>query len=162
MSTGFEIAAVTATLTNILLSGIQNTLDLQDTNVTTQHPGIARGTFTSNQVNVFLYRITVGGAFGKFPAGTPPLALQLCYLITAYGRDNDPAFEQRLLDRVMSILHDQPVIAASQNQPAEARIAWQPLSVDELSSLWVSFETPFRVSASYQVSPLLIPGEPPR
>ena len=44
----------------------------------------------------------------------PPLALNLFYLLTAYGRDNDAQrpFSHMLLGRAMSILHDHPVLGA--------------------------------------------------
>ncbi len=162
MSTDLEIAAVTATWRVLLQAGLRNTPDVDNTEVTALHPGTARGALTSNQLNVFLYQIVAGGTLGKFPAGAPPLALQLCYLITAYGQDNGDGREQRLLSRAIGILHDNPVLTAGESQRAEGRITWQPMPVDELSNLWIALQTPFRLSAAYQVSLLLTLGEQPR
>ncbi len=162
MSTDLEIAAVTATLRILLQTGMRSIPDLDDTEVTALHPGTARGALTSNQLNVFLYRIVAGGTLGKFPAGAPPLALQLCYLITAYGRDNGDDLEQRLLSRAIGILHDNPVLTAGESQRAEGRVTWQPMPTDELTNLWIALQTPFRLSAAYQISLLLTRGEQPR
>ena len=151
MSNSVEIAAVTATLRNFIETNIQSTVDLGDTQVTVQHPGTARELLTSNQVNVFLYQVLSGAL-----TATPPLTLQLCYLITAYGRSDDQILEQRLLARVISILHDNPVLTVNENnvnenQPAQLRIAWQPMPIEALSNLWIAFQTPYRVSATYQI-----------
>src|SRR5689334_17339365 len=98
MSNSLAIAAVTATLRNLLTSGIVGDPDLADTTVTAQSLDKARGTNNANQVNVFLYQIMVNPALRNMEplqvvkrgeSGQPAMPLNLHYLITAYGRDND-------------------------------------------------------------------------
>jgi len=63
MSNPLAIAAVTATVRNMLLSDVTSDPDLADTTVTTQAPDRARGTLTSNQLNVFLYQTMLSAAW---------------------------------------------------------------------------------------------------
>ena len=53
MSTTVEIADVTETLRNLIEIGIRSTGDLEETQVTAQHPGTARELLAFNQVNLF-------------------------------------------------------------------------------------------------------------
>jgi hypothetical protein len=189
MSSSLAIAAVTATLRGLLDKkiNIDPSLDpstdpaLAGTTVTTQPPDKARGTNNANQINLFLYQTSVNGALRNMDmprqvkpgeTGQPPLALNLYYLVTAYGRDDDDIFSHRLLGRAMSILHDHPVLgrdeienalpASDLNEQLErVRITDQLLSVDELSKLWTTYETPYRISAAYQVSLVLIESTRP-
>lgn len=111
-----------------------------------------------------------------------PLALNLYYLLTAFygeGEDNidtttDTARllgSHRLLGRAMSVLHDYAVLDADVIQsvlPAQdqlehpydqierVRITPQPLTLDEVSKLWSSFQSQYRLSVAYEVSVVLI------
>ena len=94
--------------------------------------------------------------------GFPPLALNLHYLVTAYGEDNDDYVAQELLGRVMQRLHDRPVLGkdfirrmlegnASGNlaeQFEKIRVVPDPLGIEEMSRLWTTFQTQYRVSAA--------------
>lgn len=112
--------------------------------------------------------------------GRSPLALTLSYLITAYGKNNDDIEGQRLLGMAMQSLHDHPeinpqdiekalkstnlspdkqeLLASSnlKNQIDRIRITPQIFSVEEISKLWSIFQTPYRISAAYEVSVVLI------
>ena len=112
--------------------------------------------------------------------GRSPLALTLSYLITAYGKNNDDIEGQRLLGMAMQGLHDRPeirpqdieqalnsanlppakkeLLASSnlKNQMDRARITPQILSVEEVSKMWATFQAPYRISAAYEVSVVLI------
>jgi hypothetical protein len=126
MSNPLAIAAVTATLRNLLTVGISADPDLADVTVTTQPVDRARtGANTANQLNVFLYHILPSAAWRNMdmPArvrngesGVPPLALNLYYLLTAYGRDDDARvpFSHHLLGRAMSVLGDHPLLNAAE------------------------------------------------
>ena len=146
MSDAIDVPAVTAALRTLIESGIQSTVGLEDTEVTVQHPSTARGERTSNQVNAYLYRIALDPTLRKARTGTERLRMQLGYLITAYGREGDDLSEQGLLSRVMEILDENPVL-----MPNEIRIDVQPLSIEELSNLWVALETPCRLAVAYQL-----------
>lgn len=117
--------------------------------------------------------------------GRPPLALTLSYLITAYGKNNDDIEGQRLLGLAMQILHDHPEIRPQdieqaqgsanlspdqqellvssnlKNQVDRVRITPQVLSVEEVSKMWATFQTAYRISAAYEVSVVLIESELP-
>lgn len=117
--------------------------------------------------------------------GRPPLALTLSYLITAYGKNNDDIEGQRLLGMAMQILHDHPEIRPQdieqaqgsanlspdqqellvssnlKNQVDRVRITPQVLSVEEVSKMWATFQTAYRISAAYEVSVVLIESELP-
>ena len=100
MSNALAIAAVTATLRQILQQGIAsdpNDPDLSDAKVTILPLDKARGTNTANnQLNLFLYQIQRNGAWVNSDiqvksgeTGFPPLPLNLWYLLTAFGRNDD-------------------------------------------------------------------------
>ena len=86
-------------------------VDVPGTRVTTRPPDQVRDR-EANQVNLFLYQTTPNAAWrnidlpgrsstGSEPAGPPPLALNLYYLVSAYGRDGDDLdpISHRLLAR---------------------------------------------------------------
>ena len=179
MSNFLAIATVTATLRNLLTQGV--TADLPDATVTTKPMDKARNNDGGNQINLFLYHTVPNAAWRNMDmprqvkpgeTGQPPLALNLYYLITAYGRDNDDVFGHRLLGRAMSILHDHPLLGAAEIEAAlpgndlheqveRVRITPEPVSLEEMSKVWTTFQAQYRVSAAYQVSVVLIESTRP-
>jgi uncharacterized protein DUF4255 len=181
MSNSLGIAAVTATLHNLIAKGIE--LEGAGIPVTTRPPDKARnGGSNPNQINLFLYQTMPNGAWRNMdiprqvrPGETshPPLALNLYYLVTAYGENDDDIKGHRLLGRVMSIFDDFPVLGSDEinqilltesglrEQVEQVRITPQPLSLDEMSKLWSTFQTQYRISATYQVSAVLIESTRP-
>jgi hypothetical protein len=181
MSNDRAIAAVTATLRNMLFQAVSNDADLAGTTVTTRPPDRARqdGT-TSNQINLFLYRTSIDAAWrnqdppGIRPgeSGQPPLPLVLSYLMTAYGEDDDEVLAHRLLGVGMQMLNDQPLlppaaIAAAlsgsglEDQPERVRITPHPIPMDEISRMWATFGTGYRISVSYDAAVVLIDNTRP-
>jgi hypothetical protein len=185
MSNSTALAAVTATLQFILHQGIttdNNQPELNHTKVTTLPPDKARTGNTGNQLNLFLYQVLPNAAWRNrdMPrqvqpgeTGMPPLPLNLYYLITAFGSDDDTIqpFSHRVLGKAMSLLHDHSVLSASDIQSATSgalpecdldkqiervRITLQPLSVEDISKLWTGFATQYRLSAAYEVAVALI------
>ena len=179
MSNRMAIAAVTSTLRNLLASALANDADLSDTIVTAQPLDKARdAAATANQLNLFLYLISPNAAWrnqdmpGRTRSGevaSPPLALNLFYLISAYGRDNDvqQPFSQLLLGQTMSALYDHPLLGHDEiasalpgndlgDQPERVRITLQPLSIEEISKLWAGFQMQYRLSVAYEVAVVLI------
>jgi len=146
------------TLQAILGNGIIADPDLTDTTVTILPPDKARGTNNANQLNLFLYQILPNAAWRNMniptqvahgETGSPPLALKLHYLITAFGRDNDTAlpFGHLLLGRAMSILFDHAVLGPDEiraattaalpasdldKQVERVRITLQPMTLEEI------------------------------
>jgi hypothetical protein len=174
MSNALAIAAVTATLRNLIIRGVP---DLPDDNVTTLPPDKAvNGTTTRDQINLFLYHTLPNAAWRNrdLPSqvkpgetGQPPLALSLYYLITAYGLDNDETRSHRWLGEAMQTLHDHTLLDSQEIRDAlpdndlyeqieRVRITLQPLSLEEMSKLWTTFQTQYRISAAYEVSVVLI------
>lgn len=185
MSNSTALAAVTATLRFILQQGIttdNNQPELNHTKVTTLPPDKARTGVTGNQLNLFLYQVLPNAAWRNrdMPrqvqpgeTGMPPLPLNLYYLITAFGLDDDPTqlLSHQVLGKAMSLLHDHSVLSASDIQSATSgalsdcdldkqiervRITLQPLSVEDISKLWTGFATQYRLSAAYEVAVALI------
>lgn len=183
MSNATAIAAVTATLQAILGTEITADSDLNDTTVTALPLDKARGTITSNQLNLFLYQILPNAAWRNMDmptrvrpgeSGMSPMALDLRYLITAFGRENDTSqpFDHHLLGKAMSVLYDHALLGPDEikiafpgsgleNQPDRVRITLQPLSLEDISKLWMGFATQYRVSVGYDVSVTLIDSTQP-
>lgn len=176
MSNPLGIAVVTATLRNLFHGSLPADPELSDTVVTTKHPDLARDGSSLNQLNVFLYQTLHNPAWRNMPlpdrarpgeTGQPPLPLDLCYLVTAYGRDDDDVFAHRVLGRAMSLLHDHAVLDRTEvgaalgggdlhEQVERIRITPKNLSLDEVSKLWSAFQTEYRLSAAYEISVVLI------
>lgn len=179
MSNALAIAAVTLTLQHLLHTRIPE-LDgeLADLEVTTQPPDLARKGITKSQLNLFLYQTVPNAAWRNFdmprqtrPGETaqPPLALNLHYLITAYGRgDNDSgAISHRVLGGAMSALYDHPVLGRQEialaladsglaGQFERLRVTPLTVSIEEMSKLWTALQSQYRVSAAYEVTVVLI------
>jgi hypothetical protein len=179
MSNSLAIGAVTATLRNLLDKGIAD--EGGGLHATTLPPEKAQ-TFGQDdgagRVNLFLYQTQINSAWRNMDipsqikpneTGQPSLALDLYYLLTAYERDDGDAsvIAHRLLGRAMRVLHDHPLLGADEiraalvdndlaDQIERVRITPQPMSMDEISKLWTTFQVGYRISAAYQVSVVLI------
>jgi hypothetical protein len=184
MSNVLAIAAATRTLRNLLVTQMPMLdADLSDLEVTMQPPDVARKGISKAQLNLYLYQVVVNAAWrnmdmpGRTRPGEsaqPALALNLHYLITAWGRgesDTD-AVNHRVLAAAMSTLHDRPVLdgndirnALPDNDLADQieRIRFTPLpqSVDDISKLWTAFQTNYRLSSAYEATVVLIDSQSP-
>ncbi len=204
MSTGLAIAAVTAVLKDLLQNGVIDnviTNTVGEVKVSALPPDrLKTDGQEPSQINLFLYQVTPnpGWRNAELPsrdsAGrsvrNPPLALDLHYLLTAYGAVDFHA--EILLGYAMQLLHETPVLtrqlirrsltpsldvtAANQNLPpavtalAAADLAEQVeqvkitphyLSTEEMSKVWSALQTHYRPSAAYQASVVLIEGRRP-
>jgi hypothetical protein len=179
VSNSLAVATVTATLRNLLFTGVNQ--DLAGTAVTARPPDRARVNSAGNQVNLFLYQTGIEPAWrnqdmpGKVKpgeVGNPPMALILHYLITTYADTDDDVISHRLFGRAVSILHDHPRLERDElrlafpgndlyEQVERVYVTPQPLSVEELSKLWTTFQTPLRISAAYQACVVLIESTQP-
>lgn len=183
MSNALAIAGVTATLRRMLLDagiGFVTTLPL-DKAASDQH---------AERVNLFLYQTSpnaawrnreIPGAVRGGESGFPPLALNLYYLLTAYGDENANLLDHRLLGRALSVLHDSPTLDPQEVQNATSdildpvlnirpdlhqqiervRITPHAMNLEEMSKLWATFQTQYRISAAYEVSVVLIDSTRP-
>jgi hypothetical protein len=187
MSNPYAIAAVTATLRNLLQGGIKKDLFSDITEDGAKFSGdIQITTFTldkanednrdKNGINLFLYQTAFNAALRNMDMprqtksgeiGQPPLALNLYYLISAYGEGGNETISHLLLGKAMSILYDHPVLQRAeiedalkesqlQNQVEHIRITSQPMPLESMSQLWMTFQTQYRISAAYLVEVVLI------
>ena len=185
MSNALAIATVTAALRNLLDSGLndpafQALSGITGAALTTRPLDTARDD-TRNQLNLFLYRIQHNAARRNADpplrvrpgeTGHPPLALDLYYLVTAYGQGDDDQFGHRLLGMAMGIFHDHMILSQDEIEAAltnttlheqveRIRITPHPMSLDEMSKLWAAFQSEYRISAAYQVSVVTIESTRP-
>jgi Pvc16 N-terminal domain/IPT/TIG domain len=199
VSTALAIAGVSAVLRDLLINGLidQDLVPtLGDVSVTAMAPDRVRPPDESgpSQLNVFLYRATpnLGWRNVGNPAydsrGTavanPPLALDLHYLLTAFGSEDFHA--EILLGYAMQLLHEHPVLTRDAirtalappvqapgggglpealrvlstsglaDQVEQIKIVPETLDVESISKLWAAFQTNYRPTAAYQVSVVLI------
>lgn len=188
MSNAWAIAAVTRTLYNLLNDARKDFSDIPSEIRPSE--GIKIKTLPLDRVreekeiiNLFLYRTEINPAWrnmsmpGKVrpgETGYPMLPLNLYYLVTAYGKEGDIGDEasQILLGWAMHILHDHPVLDRAEIEKALAssglhdqvervRITPHPISSEEISKLWNAFQTPYRISAAYEASVILIESKWP-
>ncbi|GAC1347444.1 MAG: DUF4255 domain-containing protein [Ktedonobacteraceae bacterium] len=190
MSNSLAIATVTATLLKLITDTTKHLNLQQSIDITSLPPDKARNSNAGNQINIFLYQTMVNGSWRNrdIPnqvrpgeSGMPPLALNLYYMVTAYGADGKDAdvLGHILLGRAMSVLYDYPVLGATeiedatvaflpansdsglQHQIDRVRITLQPMSLEEMSKLWMMFQTQYRLSAAYEVEVVLIDSSLP-
>ena len=181
MSNAQVIAATTATLRLLLLSGIPaRDAAIPQVDVTTLPPDKVNVNADKPALNLFLYQTALNGAWRNRDAAharpgespLPPLALNLHYLLTAYGHvdDREGDFSHRVFGAALSVLHDHPVlspdelVAAMSPNPAlrqveRARIAPLATTVEEMTRLWTIFQTNYRLSTAYEVSVVLIESD---
>jgi hypothetical protein len=196
MSSPLAIAAVTAAIKDLLNDGLLNN-DLSSIGsftVTSLPPDrISTGQTEPNQLNVFLYQITPNSGWrnamlpsrdsGGTRLSNPPLALDLHFLVTAYGAEDLNA--EVLLGYAMQLLHDTPVLTRQQLRtvlggvnPVDGTILPSPfgnmsaadladqielikitpvfLNTEDLSKLWTSMQARYRPSMAYMASVVLM------
>ena len=203
MSTALAIAGVSAVLRDLLNDGLVNhnasgTLGSTVTVTTLPPDRIATGEGTeASQLNLFLRRVTPNlgwrneGLPQRDAAGTrignPPLALNLHYLVTAYGSADLHA--EILLGYAMQLLHENAVLgraairtalrpspdvgtalppalraladAGLESQIEPLKITPEYLDAEELSKFWTASQARYRPCAAYQVSVVLIQSAAP-
>ncbi|KXU84621.1 hypothetical protein CR51_41470 [Caballeronia megalochromosomata] len=124
MSTALAVAAVTQALKNLLADGVLDdnvSGQVGDVRVTALPPDrvAVDGTDAHSQINLFLYQVTENAAWRNvgLPSfsrtgeriSNPPLALDLHYLLMAYGVQE--LHSEILLGYAMQILHDTPQLS---------------------------------------------------
>lgn len=200
MSSPLAIAAVTAVLSNLLDNGVIDH-SLGPVKVSAKPPDRVTppGSTDVNQLNLFLYHVAPnpGWRNAALPSrdadgahvSNPPLALDLFYLLTAYGEKDFQA--EVLLGYAMQIFHETPVLTrdmiraalgSSGGPPVDAnfssnlqqfvaadlaeqveqiKIIPQSMSTEEMSKLWTALQTAYRPTAAYQISVVLIESKRP-
>jgi hypothetical protein len=199
------IASVTHVLKDLLNDGLinQNISAVVGTaiNVTSLPPGQLepqQGNATT-QLNLFMYRVSHNMGWNNIgypsrdsnggPVSNPPLALNLHYLLTAFGEEELHA--EILLGFGMQLLHENPVLdrklirnslsVANASDPnnrlpgnllalatsglaeqiEQIKIAPEPLNTEEMSKLWTAFQTKYRPCTAYVATVVLIESDKP-
>jgi hypothetical protein len=151
--------------------------------------GFGPGDAAENQVNLFLHQVTYNQAWrnvalpsldadGKTRLKSPPLALDLHYLLTAYGSADWQA--EGLLGYALMMLHENPVIARDDisyalthltgsnklisalanstlaDQIEMIKITPATLGREEMAWLWTALKADYRPTFPFQVSVVLI------
>jgi hypothetical protein len=186
MSTALAVAGVTAVLRGLLESwlGDQNAnaaLGGANADVTAVAPDTIEltGPNATPRLNLFLHQVSQNPGWRNVQqpsvdaagnrTSSPPLALDLHYLLTAYG----PAELQSevLLGYGMQLLHKIPVLDRTDiedrlplplrssllgRQVETIKVTPEPMSSEELSRLWSALQARYRPTAAYHVSVVLI------
>ena len=173
MSGPRAIEAVTETLRSLVDIGIK---EVEGSAVAvTRPPDRVGDTAFDKQVNLFLYQAVVDGALRNQPpsdllageTGDPALPLVLHYLLTPHVSDGNDVDAHRMLGGALRILHEHAVLTRAElaevapysdisSQVERVRITWQPQDEKEIYSLWSVFQTPYRLSAAFEVRVVLI------
>lgn len=199
MSTALAIASVTAVLKDLLNNGLIDhnvSASVGDVTVSALPPDRidALDTEKKSRLNLFMYQVTPNAGWrnvglpyrdgGGDRLNNPPLALDLHYLLTAYGAEEFHA--EILLGHGMQLLHETPVLARASirkslappspvtgggtlppgmealftselaEQVEQIKILPQSLSTEEFSRMWSAFGAKYRPTAVYQASVVLI------
>src|SRR5262245_18543768 len=129
-----------------------------------------------SKLNLFLYEVTIDGhlrnvRFGD--AGPSPLWLVLKYLLTAYEAvPSDSVAAHELLGRGLAALQnlsflrldtvDLNVRSALENNPEPLKLTFDAADVELLSKVMQGSEEHYRLSAAFQIRPVMIvPDEIP-
>jgi len=159
--------------------------------ITATSPDLVQtGADEAPHLNIFMYYASLNPALRNecepsrnasgAAIGNPPLALNLHYLVTAYGAGQfDPEI---LLGWAMKVFHDTPVVPRSMIESAmtdlntnnvtpegqlisgcllatqfeHIRITPEALTTEEIYRLWTAFQINYRPTTSYQVSVVVI------
>lgn len=198
MSNALAIASVTAVLKDLLNNGIidhQLSGVVGEVTVSALPPDrlLVAGEAETSRINLFMYHVAPNAAWrnvglpSRSSSGdrtaNPPLALDLHYLVTAYGASEFHA--EILLGYAMQLLHENPVLSrdairktlapvspvtgvilptplntliASElaDQVETIRLTPQTMSTEEISKLWMAIQSHYRPTAVYQASVVLI------
>ena len=115
----------------------------------------------------FVRRATAGPPANDDLQFYPPLALNLCYLLTPSIQDaggaSDQLADQQVLGRAMQVFHDQAVLLMPSLQTPETahelHLSLAPRTIDELAQVWEAMQQPYRLSVCYEVRAVRIDSE---
>ncbi len=203
MSTALAIASVTHILKDLLNDGLINNNataatagEIEVSALPPDRIDVA-DTAQKSRLNLYMYQATPNQGWSNrdLPSrdshgdgiANPPLALNLHYLLTAYGFGELQG--EILLGYGMQLLHENPVLTRGaikrsltlENIPAgrlpenlsalsnselaeqieQIKVTFEPVSTEEMSKLWTAFQAKYRPTAAYLVSVILIESRKP-
>ena len=204
MSNALAIAGVTAVLRDLLNEGLINhdiAASVGNVKITSDPPDTIKtaGTTADSRLNLYMYRVSPNSGWRNegLPArgangarlGNPPLALDLHYLLTAYGKEQ--FHTDILLGYGMQLLHETPVLVRDRirqslggappvsgadvlpstypalaaadlaEQVEQVRITPEFMNTEEMSKLWSAMQASYRPTAAYMASVVLIESRRP-
>jgi Pvc16 N-terminal domain/IPT/TIG domain len=196
MSDFLAVAGVSSVLRWILLdalasSGLDTVLGATPTVTALPPDRIVVGDTENPQLNLFMYHVALNPAWRNVELperdstgrrlSSPPLALDLHYLLSAYGRHELDG--EILLGWAMQLLHEQSTLtrdfvqnalAASSAAPGASseaqavglttladqaelvKLTPQPFTTEDTYKLWTAFQARYRTTAAYVASVVLI------
>ena len=186
MSTALAVAGVTAVLRGMLegwlqAQGANAALSGASATVSAIPPDtvVLQGSEAGPRLNLFLHQVSPNPGWRNRGLPTtdtrglritaPPLAIDLHYLLTAYGPEELQA--EVLLGYGMQLLHELPVLDRTHiedrlpqalrssglgRQVELIKITPEPMGTEELSKLWTAMQAKYRPTAAYHVSVVLI------
>jgi hypothetical protein len=201
MSNALAIAAVSAVLRDLLNNAmidhaISTTVGSPVTVTALPPDRIKTGDTELPQLNIFLYHVAsnTGWSNTELPSRdtqgnritNSPLALDLYYLLSAYGKSDFDG--EILLGYAMQMLHETPVLPRAAirtalggvppvssnllpigplapsdlaDQIEQIKISPQLMNIEEVWKLWTALQAPYRPTAAYRVSTVLIQSSKP-
>jgi hypothetical protein len=192
MSDYLAVAGVSAVLRTLLTSALPNdgpaTILGTSPGISSTSPDlIVTGPGEQARLNIFMYYASFNAALRNLglpssnaqglQVSNPPLALNLHYLVSAYGGNQfDPEI---LLAWAMQVFHETPVVPRQVIQDAlnglgsspeaqliststladqieHIKITPETLTTEEIYRLWAAFQTHYRPTTSYRVSVVVI------
>jgi hypothetical protein len=189
VSNALALAGVTTVLRGLLEAWLEDqdanaALNGASASVTAVAPDMVplTGANAGPRLNLFLYLVSSNSGWrnadlpSRDPRGnratSPPLALDLHYLLTAYGPEELQT--EVLLGYGMQLLHETPVLtreAIEQRLPPSLatshlgrqveliKVTPEAISTEELSRLWSALQSKYRVTAAYRASVVLIESD---
>jgi hypothetical protein len=196
MSNALAIAAVSAVLRDLLNNavidhGISTTVGSPVTVTALPPDRITIGDNEQPQLNIFLYHVASNASWSNSALPSrdgqgnrvtnAPLALDLYYLLSAYGKNDFDS--EILLGYAMQMLHETPVLprdairtalggvppvsgsilpigplaaADLAEQVEQIKITPQLVSTEEVWKLWTALQAHYRPTAAYRISVVLI------
>jgi hypothetical protein len=174
MSQTAAIAGVTLALKTMLDRALtrrgEDDPHLGDVLLTTLPVDRARTVHHRCQLNLTLATVVENAAMrttmslGPRPgAGAATQSVDLLYLLTAYGPEDDEVGAQRVLGAALRSVHEHPVLPSivldevfphtgATGTLDQVRVALAPLSREQIVACWLAFHTPYRLSAALQVT----------
>jgi Pvc16 N-terminal domain len=170
MSRYDALGAVGRTLQGVLTRELAESPDFVSSPVLISHasPKSLPATPTQSTISLWLYRVDRNPDFVNQPRARAaddllrrqPVPVDLHYLVTVAATTE--ALEQRILGRVIQLLHDRAVIRGGMldpgltDEPRELRVDLENLSLDDLSRIWSALSAAYRLSVGYQVRVVFI------
>ncbi|HEX6228834.1 MAG TPA: Pvc16 family protein [Solirubrobacterales bacterium] len=185
MTDTWAIAAVTQSFTKLLERVASDDPSVSPLDVVAKPPDRVLaddGKLERRKLNLFLYQVSPNPALANADApfrnadgelvAQPMLALDLHYLLTAYGAAHDELDAQHLLTHAMSLVHDNGTLRRADISAALAEtpmggsnlaeqlegisLAPESLSDEELFRMWTVFGASYRISVGFVATVVMV------